>query len=652
MILICALMMTLVTMVSYADSDTMFYVCDTSGSDENDGKSVNTPFKTIKKAQEAVRTWKGSGGEGSVTVYIKGGTYKLSETLSFGLEDSGSEGREITYKAYDSEKVTLFGGVDVDASYITDVTADTGENQINAEVLPFVKQIDLKALGITDYGTLITRGTGGFSNAATSNNRACEVELFADGEAMTLAKWPNEDYKYTGYSEKHSANSETGTAAYVEVQCVEGKCADWVDEDGKFVPTDARMVVFSDADYRTNSVRLWGVDADTGYMLCDPTNENDTSISKLSRYYVYNILSELDTAGEYYIDRQNGILYFYPKNDDAQLVLSVFDKAMVKFDGARYINFENIDFEVSRYTAVDIDNSSDITFNGCNIKNVGVTGIDVASTCSNILIEGCVITNTGGNGVVLNGGDINTLVPGNNTVKDCDIYQTTRFTDTASACVSIRGVGNKIVSSKLHDMPHQGINLSGNDHLISGNEFYNLCTKTYDCGAIYIGKYLAYRGTEISKNYFHDIKGYFGKGVNGVYLDDFTSETTIADNVFVDCITPIVVSGGCDNVVTGNFIYDCVGTLSIADNWREDSDSYVETELKSRLNGLDMELYRSHYPGLDEFWDDPNPALPKRNIVRDNIVYNGRNMTISDNVKEYGTVENNMFKRISAYVIK
>ena len=55
-------MMTLVTMVSYADSDTVFYVCDTSGSDGNDGKSVNTPFKTIKKAQEAVRAWKGSDG--------------------------------------------------------------------------------------------------------------------------------------------------------------------------------------------------------------------------------------------------------------------------------------------------------------------------------------------------------------------------------------------------------------------------------------------------------------------------------------------------------------------------------------------------------------------------------------------------------------
>ena len=644
-ILICIFSILCVSAFAEGSSGTVFYVCGTMGNANNDGMTINTPFKTIEQAQNAVREWKTAGGVGNVTVYIRGGNYKLSDTLSFVADDSGTTNSEITYKAYNDETVTLFGGKSIDSSYFTTVNTDEGMVQLSPEVLGKVKQLDLKALGITDYGALVTRGTGGFSNS--SNNVACEVELFSDGEALTLAKWPNDDYKYTGYTESVAVDTETGTKAYVKVECVEGKSADWVDADGNFIPTDARLVIFSAQDYRTNSVKLWGVDDETGYMLCDPTNEPDTGIGKLSRYYVYNILSELDAPGEYYIDRTNGILYLYPKSDNAEYTLSVFGKLMMKLDGVSHISFDNIKFEVSRYTAIDVDNSNNVQFIGCSINNVGLTGIDIGNTCSNMLIENCVISNTGGQGVVLDGGDVSTLTPGNNVVRDCDIYATSRFSDTGSKCVILRGVGNKIIGTKMHDMPHQAVSIVGNDHLISENEFYNLCTKTSDCGAVYLGQQLAYRGTEISRNYFHDLTGYFGKGVNGVYLDDFTSEMTVKDNVFVNCITPIVVSGGCDNVVTGNFIFDCVGSLTI-----QDSHEYVETVLKPRLSGVDMELYRSHYPGLDKFWDDPDSAVPKRNIVKDNIVYNGRGMSITDVVKEHGTVENNLFKSISAYVFR
>ena len=41
-------------------------------------------------------------------------------------------------------------------------------------------------------------------------------------------------------------------------------------------------------------------------------------------YYFFNVLEELDAPGEYYIDRDNGILYFYPpdENENSKIMLS------------------------------------------------------------------------------------------------------------------------------------------------------------------------------------------------------------------------------------------------------------------------------------------------------------------------------------------
>ncbi|GAJ19595.1 unnamed protein product, partial [marine sediment metagenome] len=55
------------------------------------------------------------------------------------------------------------------------------------------------------------------------------------------------------------------------------------------------------------------------------------------RFYYYNIIDELDSAGEYFIDRTNAVLYFYPpsavgSNTDA--VLSVLTSTLITISGS------------------------------------------------------------------------------------------------------------------------------------------------------------------------------------------------------------------------------------------------------------------------------------------------------------------------------
>ena len=85
-----------------------FYVA-VSGKNSNDGTAA-APLATLAKARDAVREKVKAGLTKDIVVQIRGGTYPVTETLTFGPEDSGTEKFSITYAAAPGEKVVLNGG--------------------------------------------------------------------------------------------------------------------------------------------------------------------------------------------------------------------------------------------------------------------------------------------------------------------------------------------------------------------------------------------------------------------------------------------------------------------------------------------------------------------------------------------------------------
>jgi hypothetical protein len=60
------------------------------------------------------------------------------------------------------------------------------------------------------------------------------------------------------------------------------------------------------------------------------------------RYFYFNVLEELDVAGEYYLDRANGMLYFWPPSavgPNARTFVSVFGYDMINIQTATNITF-------------------------------------------------------------------------------------------------------------------------------------------------------------------------------------------------------------------------------------------------------------------------------------------------------------------------
>ena len=71
------------------------------------------PFATLPRARDAVRELKKRSSKKDLVVRIRGGLYRLKETLVFSLEDSAPGGGTITYAAYGKETPILSSGVPV-----------------------------------------------------------------------------------------------------------------------------------------------------------------------------------------------------------------------------------------------------------------------------------------------------------------------------------------------------------------------------------------------------------------------------------------------------------------------------------------------------------------------------------------------------------
>ena len=120
-----------------------FYVAP-DGDDSNAG-TYEQPFATPERARDAVRKLKEESGlpEGGVTVYLRGGKYRLKKSFELGRQDSGQPDAPVTYSAYKGEEVTLTGGIELDASTFEPVTDEAILNRLPQGSRGEVYQIDL-----------------------------------------------------------------------------------------------------------------------------------------------------------------------------------------------------------------------------------------------------------------------------------------------------------------------------------------------------------------------------------------------------------------------------------------------------------------------------------------------------------------------------
>ena len=332
-------------------------------------------------------------------------------------------------------------------------------------------------------------------------------------------------------------------------------------------------------------------------------------------FYAYNLLEELTTPGEYYLERSTGILYYWPDGVIANqdLTVSMIEEPAVSTLNADYLQFENISFGMGRQQLVTVDGGTDVTFDRCRFFGAGMDALHLTGT--NHSLKRSEITDVGDSGVRIWGGDRASLTPGNNSVENSEIHNFARWTWTYQPAIRLYGVGHRASHNHLHDAPHMAIQFNGNNHLIEYNEINDVVRFSDDAGAIYAYLHWGYRGNRVNYNYIHDVASRFeGLGVHGLYMDGMLSGVKAFGNYFIDIEGwAMFHNGGRDGIYENNIAVRS-GALFSASS----VGVTVYSDTPGHANNLLETLYEDGVQYQEEPWLSAYPevaAIPNDNAI-------------------------------------
>ena len=587
----------------------------------------------LSVAREKVRAAQERGlASNGVEVVFAPGEYAVSETAVFKREDSGSPGAKVVYRADRPGAMTFSGGRSLDVSRFRRITDEKTLARLSPDARERVRVADLSGLlpSLDPWPDRVTTPPAPW--------------LYADGEPLELARWPNKTSERGNWA-RFTTPHRTG----VQDGCRKGRHSSKMTPGSFFCP-DARadrwdvssgvwLFGYWTHDWAYDTLRVASV-------MPTPTNRivalaaphgygvgAGTWGAKERRYYAVNLLEELDSPGEWWLDRAARRLYLLPPSGfpKVDLQLAVFDRPFAILENAHDIEFRNLELAYSHCaeTAIELRGECEnVVLDGCDIRCIGGSGVQLSGR-RNVFRNGRVL-HAGGAGVRIRGGDRATLTRADNVVENSEIAHYGRFVRTYAAGVDFTGVGQTVRGCRIHDAPHNAILYGGNDSLIQSNEIYRVLLETGDAGAIYTGRDTSTLGNVIEGNRLHDLGGdeELMHCTMGIYFDDCDWGDAVLDNVFERLGTAVFIGGGNLHPVVGNRMTDCAVGIHMdarGVTWRQKRRAFLpnaqgESWQYGKLKPFDPLkcAWGDHYPELKELLAD-RPDLPRQNPVSNNV---------------------------------
>ena len=650
--------------------DADFYV-SVNGSDSNDG-SLDAPFATIEKARDTIRSMDKSALDG-ITIAVMAGDYRVS-SLEFTAEDSGMENCPITYCAYGDGEVVLNGGISISGKNFGKVTDENMLSRLTKKAQKKVVCLDLGDFGITaeQYGKIYAIGsynTAGKYDGDYTGDLYCE--LFVNDKRQTIARYPNDGWLYTEKVVKtglgrESDGSLTAVPNWDSIRNPESDVYEVSKKLAKRINSwetldDVWMFGFWKYDWADASTLIGSFDYEKRELSPKFVSTYGTKVD--APYYFFNVFEELDSEGEWYLDRDSGIIYLYPSDDfsSATVDLTLTTKPIINVK-SDYLTFSGLTIKGTRGDAVIISGSN-VTVKNCLIKNVAGSAI-YADGYNNLISEN-EITRTGMGGIYIAGGDRETLTAGNSKADNNLIHDWSEIYQTYQPAVTLSGVGNICSHNEMYNSPHEAITYSGNNHIIEYNVIHDVCLLSDDAGAIYSGRRWDWYGTVIRYNCLYDL-GADGHTPDGIYMDDALSGQTIYGNLLINVPKiGIHLGGGRDLDVRNNIIinsndrpisYDQRAIDGVNGGWFTNSlkDASMWTNLYA--SPWKTEVWQAAYPQTarlkDDFsnQDDPDFAPnPSYSTVSGNLIVNATNNigSISDKANQFSNISGNAIYKLT-----
>ena len=328
------------------------------------------PLATICQARDQLRKLKATGGfQQPVRVQIHGGTYRLSEPITFAPEDSGSETAPITYAAAPGQRPILSGGVPV-AGW-----KKQPGGPIWAAIVPGVKE-----------GAWHPRS------------------LFVNGRRATPARTPNEGrvYQMAGPLEaiKDRAAARRDPETRLGFRFEDEELKRWAGLD------DAVVVVYH--AWTTSRHLIESLDAARHEVRFRNPSVWPMGWWGKERFYVENVREALDAPGEFYLDRKTGLLSYYPRPGEdmtkAEAIVPRLEE-LLRLEGepaagklVERLGFEGLSFQ---YTDWDMPKTGRVDGQAMAFLKKATVFARGARYCT---FQRCEIARTGGYGLWLERG--------------------------------------------------------------------------------------------------------------------------------------------------------------------------------------------------------------------------------------------------------
>jgi hypothetical protein len=509
---------------SYVAASKVYYVA-TDGNDVSGSGTKVLPWATITKARDTIT---GTGN----TVYLRGGTYRITEAITFDSGDSGESGAPNVYRSYPGETAVLSGG----------------------ERLETVWE-PVTHLGNTIYKTNV--GDRFFRSMWVDDTKAQRARTpnagadMADHEYFTSQATPDST-QAIGYSEGDIDPTWTNLTE-VEVQFVREY-------------TSRRQLVASVDD--TNNV-MWM----SGTAYADGSNRYYVG----NRYWVENVFEGLDSPGEWYLNTTTHDLYYYPiggKNPNTSTIIvgnlgvtsTQNQGVLLDNNGADYLEFHNltfahtdwyIPFETTGWDGYYIEFAwtgpmvflrggvDGSRFDNCTFKQCGGHGLYLYQGSHNT-ISYCTFTDIGGVPIRIGREDtLDGTITAHNTVSDNTISRYGADLPSIGMGIVVGVTTNcEVLHNSISEGSFMGIQLGRNtssamvvgNNRLEYNHIFNVQLIHADSGALYS------TGKQTDSVYRYNLVHELSQGV-AIYPDDSTTGITFEKNLIYDCYWGVLSRG-------------------------------------------------------------------------------------------------------------
>ena len=494
-------LVSLLILLPFLSGAAVFYVAP-KGSDENPG-AAQQPFATIVAARDAAR----KAGEGQHEIIVRSGDYFLKQPVVLDSNDSG-----LQIVGEDRSKVRLFGG-----RRITGWQKD-GEKFFKVS-LEGVKE------GKWDFRTLLVNGR--LAAKAVYPNTTDKLDNLGKWDLPLLPM-------LAGFWARKPTEEELTVMPY--------KAGD--------LPENL--------DIRNAEVRLYHMWAESFLgVACHDKEKHTLTMSSPAawpmgacnrrKYVIYNIREGMTEPGQWYLDRTEGKLVYWPLPDEDMSKIEVFAPVMNKIIAIQGehkqpvtgVVISNLTIQCtspelkssgwgggSLGAAVALQNTKGCILDSLSICNVGGVGVSITKSSDDI-VRNCEVGQIGACGVKLYS---KSILLEQNHIHHNGVYY------PGSASVLMSGDDIRIIRNEIHDSPYSGvIGGSGKQCHIEDNLVYRAMLVMHDGAAIYGNL----RESIIRGNVIRDIhpngKGF---GASGLYLDEGSYDCIIEKNLVFDVVRP------------------------------------------------------------------------------------------------------------------